>query len=833
MALTFETIGNATILFSADGKPVLATDPWLVGTCYYGSWSLDHALTPKQIGDIKNSEFLWISHGHPDHLHHESLQLIPKGKKILVPDHYDRDIANHLADQGFSVEILKYRTWRRLHPRLEVVCLDNENQDAILIARFGDALVINLNDSPYFGEVRYIRRLVRNHPNRRVFVLQLCSIDADMKNFVDAEGKRTIDPPETLKPGAIWAVARGAEQLGAKYFCCSSSQHVYVRSDSVWANAYRIGFDDLERFWSRPEVRLVPPFVTMNVDTETYVENHPGRQTDFFQITDATGDDDWNERLTEEEWDSVNAFFLRLQMLGQFIDFIEVSVGGESRRIAVHPRRVRRMHVDGVTFVVPRRSLIDAVAHGYFDDLLIGNFMKTRLHGRAMLYPFVTPIIAKLGGNAKVYDRRQYAKFCWRYLKRNPAVFVRWRVERAVRFWLEPRVRRWVERLGVFAMAKRAYREWYLRDPVGEARAPVRVEESGVPMSPRPVAPMFRRRGKQTPLRPDFAGYDRPRLIVSIDAEEDFDWREPLSSASKAVHSMTQQYLAQRIFVRHGVKPIYLCDFPIADQPAAYEILREWRATGQCDIGTQLHPWVNPPYSEAVNEFNSYPCNLPLDLQKEKLRRLTDRIVETIGVRSVVYRAGRHGADGQVASLIKPFGYRVDMSLNPIRDYRAYGGPDHTIYPHTPFWLDAEREVLEIPLTGNVMGWLRNHWVSLAEIVWGETAERYKLASILRRLKMIDRVALTPEGIPLDEAKELTRFLMAANHRVFTVTYHSTSLTPGSTPYVRSEADLRAFLGWLDGYLDFFIGELRGIPVMPMDIYDDARSAPVTIVQAA
>lgn len=485
-----------------------------------------------------------------------------------------------------------------------------------------------------------------------------------------------------------------------------------------------------------------------------------------------------------------------------------------------------------MTFFVPRRSLIDAVAHGYFDDLLIGNFMKTRLHGRAMLYPFVTPVIAKLGGNAKVYDRRQYAKFRWRYFSRNPAVFLRWRAERAVRFWLEPLVRRSMERLGLFALAKRAYRRWYLQDPVGLPRPPEPVSARAL-SPPRAFSDILHRRGKQTPFRPEFTGYDRPRLIVSIDAEEDFDWRAPLSSASKAVHSMRQQYLAQRIFEKHGVRPIYLCDYPIADQAPAYEILREWHGTGRCAIGTQLHPWVNPPYVEAVNQRNSYPCNLPLELQQEKLRRLTDRITETIGLRPVVYRAGRHGADGQVPLLIKPFGYRVDMSINPIRDYRAQGGPDHTIYPHAPFWLDAERELLEIPLTGNVMGWLRSQWVSLADIVWSETAERYKLASILRRLKMIDRISLTPEGIPLDEAKKLTQFLLAANHRVFTVTYHSTSLTPGSTPYVRSAADLHRFLGWLDAYLEFFVGELGGVPAVPTDIYDDARAAPVTMEQAA
>ena len=840
VSLTFETLGNATIQFCADGKPLLATDPWLVGTCYFGSWALDHALSEQQIRNIQNSPYIWISHGHPDHLHHESLQLIPKDKTILLPDHYDSDIADFLRQQGFSVEILKYRAWRRLHPELEVLCLDNENQDAILIARFGDALVINLNDSPHFGEQPFIRGLVAKHPNDRVFLLQLCSIDADMRNLVDEHGRRTIEAPDELKVGAVWEVARGARTLGAKYFCCSSSQHIYVRADSIWANPYRIAFDDMEQYWSRPSVTLVPPFVTMDIATGSYVENHPSRKSDVSQITDKTGDDDWSERLSDAEWRQVEAFFKRFRLLRRHLDFVAVTVGGETKRFATgRPNAADAANANGITFSVPRRSLLEAVTYGYFDDLLIGNFMKTRLHGRATLYPFVTPVIAKLGGNAKVFDQRQHLRFLWRYFSRNPYVFLRWRLERSIQFGIVPSLRAWSQRLGVFELLKRFYRGWLLKDPIeaGPAAtaslrtAPAERDARADASSVAYVTPV--RRGKWAPHRPDFSHYDRPRLIVSVDTEEDFDWSAPFSSKSRSVHSMSRQYLAQQLLERHGVKPIYLCDFPIADQEAAYSVLREWHEAGRCAIGTQLHPWVNPPLVEPVNEHNSYPCNLPLSLQQEKLRVLTERFAETVGVRSVVYKAGRHGANAGLAKLLKPLGYKVDMSFNPIRSYRATGGPDHTSFPHTPFWLDPEHELLSIPLTANVMGALRNEWPILADLVWSETAERLKFAAILRHLNIMNRVALTPEGMPLREAKQLTEFLVRSGHRVFSLCYHSPSLTPGSTPYVRSETDLRSFLGWIDAFLEFFVGELNGISVLPMDVYADARSAPVTLEPAA
>src|SRR5678816_2684388 len=88
ISMKFETLGNATLQFFRDGHPVLATDPWLKGTCYFGSWALEKPLTDTQIANVLASDYIWISHGHPDHMHVDSLEMLPKGKRVLVPDHY-------------------------------------------------------------------------------------------------------------------------------------------------------------------------------------------------------------------------------------------------------------------------------------------------------------------------------------------------------------------------------------------------------------------------------------------------------------------------------------------------------------------------------------------------------------------------------------------------------------------------------------------------------------------------------------------------------------------------------------------------------------------------
>src|SRR6185437_7074269 len=80
----------------------------------------------------------------------------------------------------------------------------------------------------------------------------------------------------------------------------------------------------------------------------------------------------------------------------------------------------------------------------------------------------------------------------------------------------------------------------------------------------------------------------------------------------------------------------------------------------------------------------------------------------------------------------------------------------------------------------------------------------------------LERAKLTPEGTRLSEAKRLTRRLLRDyQHRVFVLSYHSPSLDPGHTPYVRTQRDLQAFLAWIEGYLDFFLNEIGGYATTP------------------
>ena len=128
-----------------------------------------------------------------------------------------------------------------------------------------------------------------------------------------------------------------------------------------------------------------------------------------------------------------------------------------------------------------------------------------------------------------------------------------------------------------------------------------------------------------------------PRLIVGIDTEAEFDWGRTFSRTKGKIRSIAEQYRAQEVFEKYGVVPTYLVDFAVADDDDAVRILSELRDAGQCEIGAHLNPWLNPPFDEPLDRFHSYPCNLPAQLERQKLERLTSRILEQFGESPRVY----------------------------------------------------------------------------------------------------------------------------------------------------------------------------------------------------
>ena len=309
-----------------------------------------------------------------------------------------------------------------------------------------------------------------------------------------------------------------------------------------------------------------------------------------------------------------------------------------------------------------------------------------------------------------------------------------------------------------------------------------------------------------------------PILAVVIHTEEEFDWSKAHNRTATGVEHMQHIDRAQSLFDEFDIVPNYVIDYPIASQEVAFAPLKAFADSGRALIGTHLHPWVSPPHDEEVNARNSYPGNLPRELEEEKLRRLTEKIFDSFGTQPVTYLAGRYGFGPNTGNILEELGYEVDISPAVPINFSKDGGPDYSKYTSHPYWFGKNRKLLGLPGTGGYVGTLRKGGTSLYNRLTHPWLRGTKLSGLIARLRLMERIRLSPEDYSEPEMRRLTTALIKEGIRIFVFSFHSPSIQPGGTPYVQSQAELRLFLDKCRRYFDYFFSTLGGIAMTPLEI---------------
>ena len=300
------------------------------------------------------------------------------------------------------------------------------------------------------------------------------------------------------------------------------------------------------------------------------------------------------------------------------------------------------------------------------------------------------------------------------------------------------------------------------------------------------------------------AGDAPPTLLVVIDTEEEFDWRAPPNPESRSVENVQELPLLQAVFDRHGVRPAYLIDHPVASCPRAVALLRGMVGRGACEVGAHLHPWVTPPVEEPMDVWYSFGCNLAPELERRKLETLTRAIAEAFEAAPRIFKAGGYGIGPSTCGFLAELGYRVDSSVVPYTDFSLRGGPN--FHGSTPQPFETAEGIVEIPLTAGFAGQFSRHGPAMFSRIDGPIGHLLHIPGFAARLSLMERIRLSPEGHGLADMVRLTRAALARGERLFMLSLHSSSLLPGATDYVRDEADRTAFLLRIDKYLHYFLG---------------------------
>lgn len=327
-------------------------------------------------------------------------------------------------------------------------------------------------------------------------------------------------------------------------------------------------------------------------------------------------------------------------------------------------------------------------------------------------------------------------------------------------------------------------------------------------------------------------------LFISIDTEEDlwggYTVKNPPLENIKNIH------LLQEIFDKYAAIPTYLINYPVATDCYSIELLKALLRENRCDIGAHCHPWNNPPFAdEEDSEYSSFMCNLPYEIILKKLTELHSAIVENLNFTPIVFRAGRWGVGEKVIKVIQKLGYKIDTSVTPYISWEDCNGPKMYRKTNTPYGLSGMVEmcneigkcsscfkkgscVVEIPPT---MGFLQKnsrfcHTVSTM-VLRNKIFRTFHVSGILDRLGLVNFRVLSPETSTLDAMVNISKAMMNKGHLFLNMSFHSTSLLPGMSPFVRNNSELKSFLVKIDKYLQImkkeniaFLGMSKAIEVI-------------------
>ena len=114
MQTTISLVNHASVKLGF-GKEVILTDPWYSGPVFHKGWQLIYPLNESKILDsIKDVNYIYISHEHPDHFYpgffvNNKIKdvLIRNKVKILFQYTKDKRVLNFLKKKDYEVIEIK------------------------------------------------------------------------------------------------------------------------------------------------------------------------------------------------------------------------------------------------------------------------------------------------------------------------------------------------------------------------------------------------------------------------------------------------------------------------------------------------------------------------------------------------------------------------------------------------------------------------------------------------------------------------------------------------------------------------------------------------------
>jgi hypothetical protein len=291
-------------------------------------------------------------------------------------------------------------------------------------------------------------------------------------------------------------------------------------------------------------------------------------------------------------------------------------------------------------------------------------------------------------------------------------------------------------------------------------------------------------------------------LTITLDVEEEGLFSGSYRRSGSGVANVAELKRLEFIARDFGFPLTLLVTYPVAQNPAAREVLAAWQQERGAEIGVHLHPWNTPPFSDLPLPEPIPTARLPLPLVQAKVGSLVNCLTETFQEPPRSFRMGRFDWSPGLLKLLPGSGLRVDSSMVPLT-FKGEGR-ENFLTPADPFWLDGsaspDGRLLEAPVT-MVPVWKSSARAvhRLAGLLPGRAGE-----ALLSRYRFVGAAGIHPAWFPQFSMRLAAALHRRRSGRVLTMFLHSSELFPGGSPQFpttqavdRLVAKLRNFLSWL------------------------------------
>tara|TARA_B110000027_G_scaffold27611_1_gene30206 strand:+ start:1950 stop:3248 length:1299 start_codon:yes stop_codon:yes gene_type:complete len=143
--IEFNFINHSSFSIKIDGTR-LTVDPWIEGSVFNNSWKLLTKTPLDSIDIVKNSDYIWFSHEHPDHFNPPNIKLFGNNTKFIFQKTKDKRVINFLNKISNNVIEASSNQLIKLANNFFIQVFPFQDIDSFCLITVNGKKILNLND---------------------------------------------------------------------------------------------------------------------------------------------------------------------------------------------------------------------------------------------------------------------------------------------------------------------------------------------------------------------------------------------------------------------------------------------------------------------------------------------------------------------------------------------------------------------------------------------------------------------------------------------------------------------------------------------------------------